>query len=519
MKFLSLMSKKEQELAADIMRTPDGFAWVASEGKQLRPPHIKYLGQRLADAVAEGSRRICITMPPRHGKSHLTSWWFPTWYLWRFPDRRVILTSYEAEFASSWGRMTRNLLEELHLKGITDFTLADDSKSADRWETSKGGGMMTAGVGGPILGRGGNILICDDPIKNAEEAQSETYRNKTWDWFRTTFLTRLEPNGVVVVIQQRWHEDDLMGRILTSDETKGDWELIDFPALCVDAEGDVLGRKEGQALWPERYDEVALAQIKRQLGSYAFSSLYQQRPVPAEGGIFKTAWFKRRYKWLDNDCIQVGNATYSVADDLRVFSTVDLAASTKTTADYTVIATFGILETGKASTVFLLDVDRRRMEGPDIEQAIRENCARWNPDFVAVEKVGFQLALIQQLQANGLPIREIQPDKDKISRALAITPACESNRVVLPADAEWLTEFEHELYAFPNGKHDDMVDCLAYTQQFVEFGELGVPGDIDLAAAAERGAEIQKALAAPDSNLVGYGESDRSVDFLDLFGK
>jgi hypothetical protein len=221
----------------------------------------------------------------------LASQYFPAWFLGRYPDKRVILASYEADFAASWGRKVRDVLEgkggELFGVGVSR-----GSSAANRWDIAGHlGGMVTAGVGGPITGRGADLLVIDDPVKNAEEAASEVYRNKAWDWYTSTAYTRLEPSAGVVLIQTRWHGDDLAGRVLEHAKDTGEsWEVVRFPAFAED--GDPLGRAPDEPLWPGRFDHSALEQIRQTLGSYYFAALYQQRPAPSVGAMFKREWFQ-----------------------------------------------------------------------------------------------------------------------------------------------------------------------------------------------------------------------------------
>jgi hypothetical protein len=255
----------------------------------LSPRHVQLVDRILVDAAAgrlkdRGYAGIIISEPPRHGKSTHCSHWFPAWFLGRYPQKNVILTSYEADFAASWGRKVRDTLQE-HGKREFGVTVRADSSSASRWETTAGGGMITAGAGGAITGRGAHLLVIDDPVKNAEEAASMTIRDSVWDWYLTTARTRVEPGGFQVIIMTRWHPDDLVGRLLKQmqEDPKADrFAVVDLPAL---AEGDdPLGRAPGEPLWPERYDAEELERIKATLGTRAWSSLYQQRPVDAPEG-------------------------------------------------------------------------------------------------------------------------------------------------------------------------------------------------------------------------------------------
>ncbi|NIM50411.1 MAG: terminase, partial [Gemmatimonadales bacterium] len=262
-----------------------------ARGRWRSEPHLEALSDALFDAATEGGKRIIVSMPPRHGKSELTSHWFPVWYLDRFPDRQLILASYAADFASDWGRKVRNTMAEN--AQVLRCTLAEDSKAANKWNTTEGGGMVTAGIGGPITGRGAHVLIIDDPVKNLEDAYSAAMRAKAWEWYQSTAYTRLEPNASVVVVMTRWHEDDLVGRLLRA-QAKGEgdtWEVIRFPALSEGDETDLLGRPENEPLWPDRYDAQRLERIRRTVGPLVWAGLYQQNPVPSGYELFpEKAW-------------------------------------------------------------------------------------------------------------------------------------------------------------------------------------------------------------------------------------
>ncbi|RME86621.1 MAG: hypothetical protein D6785_03010, partial [Planctomycetota bacterium] len=227
------------------------------------PLHIEAIEDLLLEVFRGRLSKLLLSCPPRHGKSELISKYFPAWWILHKPHDRIILASYEAHFAEHWGRKVRELVEEYGK--YFGVTLRKDSKRAASWETMAGGGMYTAGVGGPITGKGANLLILDDPIKNAEQALSKTYREKTWDWFNSTAYTRLEPGGSVIVMHTRWHEDDLAGRL----KNTGKYLFINFPAIA--DQDDSLGREPGFALWPERFPVETLLEIKNQIGSYWFN--------------------------------------------------------------------------------------------------------------------------------------------------------------------------------------------------------------------------------------------------------
>lgn len=421
-------------------------------------------------------------MPPRHGKSEFTSKYFPAWYLGTFPDRRIILASYGAQFAAQWGRKVRDILEE-HGEKYFGITLRRGNRTASEWQIhGHEGGMQTCGVGGPLTGKGADLLIIDDPVKNAEEANSEVYREKTWEWYTSTAYTRLEPSGAVIVIQTRWHEADLAGRIIEQAKTSGErWEVLNLPAIAGD--GDQLGRPPGAPLWPERYDLDALAIRRKVLGSYQFAALYGQSPVPDEGERFKRSWF--RYFIREGPYYRLGTngETRTVrVDRCRRFGTVDLAFSVKKDADYTVIGAFAVTP---ENDLILLDLHRERMEGPALQPAIRSMVERHNLDYIGIEKVLGQSLVVHGARMDGLTVRSLIADTDKITRSIPLQVRMEALQVYFPAFHSDLEAIEHELLMFPRGAHDDIVDVLAYAAADVQRFGPPAPHDDDVKAEEE----------------------------------
>lgn len=434
--------------------TPALFAHYCSGRKWYPAEYLVKLSDYLMDVATGDIRHLLVTLPPRHGKSTLISHYFPAWYLGKNPDNRVILGSYGAEFASNWGYKARATLHEHgHLFGIK---VAQDSAARDRWDIRDHmGGMVTTGVGGQLTGRGGNVIILDDIIKNDEEANSATYREKVWEWYRATLYTRLEPGGSIALLMTRWHADDLAGRLLKEEPDK--WTVLNLPAIA--EENDILGRSPGEALFPKRYDIPALMDIKRTIGSHWWNALYQQRPTAEEGAIFKQQHIK--YCTLSNGLYDLGHKKVKYYDCM-IFQTCDPAVSTKASADYFVLATW-------ASTpdhdLILLDILRTRLEGPDQINLFRQAYTRWKPAFQGVEAVGVGKTLYQMLLREGLPIRELKAEADKVTRALPAAARMEAGCVYFIRDIPGLEEFEDELLSFPKGAHDDQVDCLSYAVQ------------------------------------------------------
>jgi predicted phage terminase large subunit-like protein len=444
-------------------QTPAGLAYLASNQRYILADHLALLDDRLCQLARGDIKRLMVFMPPRHGKSELCSKYFPAWFIGAY-KQRVILTSYEATFAASWGRLARNVLTE-YGQPIFGVRVAQDSSAADHWELEGAQGqhgvMFTAGVGGGITGKGGNLII-DDPVKNMEEALSATMREKTWQWYTSTAYTRLEPEGWILVIQTRWHDDDLSGRILArSQEELGDgepWEVISLPAIAESDEAYAITddepfiRKEGDPLWPARFDAQRLGKIRSDVGSVVWTALYQQRPTPAAGMIWRLEWFNR---WRE-----LPEITYKI-------QTVDSAFQTTMSADYSVIATWGLA----GSRYVLIDAWRDRVEFPELKRAIVDQDAKHKPSAIYIEKKASGQSAIQELnRETNLPILEYEPKESKIARAQAVSPLAEAGHVYVPEVASWVADWLDEHARFPNGAHDDYVDTTSMALQLLRDG-------------------------------------------------
>jgi hypothetical protein len=244
--------------------------------------YLQYVQAQLDRVTTGECKRLMLFLPPRHGKSEMTTVRYPVWRLERDPSLKVIIGAYNQILANKFSRKARRIAEQR-------IPLARDRAAVEDWETASGGGVRAVGVGGGITGQGGNLIVIDDPVKSRDEAESLAYRDRVWEWYTDDLYTRLEPGGSIILIMTRWHDDDLAGRILASD-TAVDWTVISLPALA--ESNDPLDRDEGEPLNPERYDTAALLDIKQTLGSRSFTALYQQTPIPAEGGMFKRSWWK-----------------------------------------------------------------------------------------------------------------------------------------------------------------------------------------------------------------------------------
>lgn len=427
------------------MASPAAFAALTSGGRWTLAPHLEHL-DAVTMRVANGElTRVMVFMPPRHGKSEYVSRYLPAWWLCRFPDQRIIHTSYAASFSRLWGRRTRNVIAEWGPR-LAGIDVSDESSAADEWEIAgHTGGMKSTGVGGDVTGRGGNLIIIDDPVKNAEEALSQTVQESNWEWWESTLRTRLEPGGAIFLVQTRWAEFDLGGRLKDAMREGGDqWEIVEFPAVA--EEHDALGRQPGEALWPQRWPLDALERIQGGLSAYWWQSLYQQHPTPPSGSIFKWSYLSHRWTAQPRPAF--------------VGMYVDSAWKTGVANDYSVIAVWGT----DGVWLYLLDVWRDKVESPDLNTAIVTYAGKWRPERVVIEDTAAGTASIQSLRrTHALPIIPWQPHGSKVQRAEAVSGFFESGKVLLPPDGPdfpWLNEWIVEHVRFPGG-HDDQVDTTS----------------------------------------------------------
>lgn len=446
-----------------------------SDGRDADGKHLDLLDETLMKVSTGELKRVIVTMPPRHGKSERVSKKFPAWHVGRNPGDEMILASYSVDLSRGFSRIARDTLTAN--LSVFDVKVDPNNQSAESWGTEgHRGGVTAAGVGGPITGKGARIAIIDDPVKNAEEANSEVMREKVWDWYQSTLYTRLTPDGRIIVVMTRWHEDDLVGRLLKKEAQeikegthKGErWTVINFPALAED--NDFLGRSPGQALWPEfGFDEHRLEQIKSDVGSYVFNALYQQRPSAAGGTIFK----REHFRYFREDMI--GNQPYLIVKngdiekryrkhELWCFQTVDTANSEKTINNPFVVSTWYVTP---QRDLLLYDVYRTHITGPDQKPLMRQLSNRFRPRFQAIEDKTFGTNLIQECKREGMTIRPVKVDKDKVTRSLVIAARYEVGMVYHREDAPWITDYEDELLSFPRGKHDDQVDTASQAGEIV----------------------------------------------------
>jgi len=458
------LSPDKQAWVADLLDAEIALASPASFAARLshdmwRPyRHLVHTSERIV-AMIERDACDCLIVeePVRHGKTELCSRWTPAWYVIKH-RKRVLLASYEADFAATHGRKAREHVAEHGPRYGVEID--QTSRASHRWElVGADGGMGTAGAGGPIIGKGGHLMIVDDPIKNVEEAQSPVMRDHLWEWWQSVFLTRREPGAKVIVIMSRWHEDDLIARLLAA-ETGMRIERLRMPAIAED--DDPLDRTPGQALCPERFDEVALAGIRTDVGPTAWAAMYQQRPIPVGGGLFR----RNAFRYFTTRTI--GDGTFHTLGEHTVddkecwrFSTMDPAFTRSRRSDYTVCATWAVAPTDPHS-LMLLDLRRVRVEHAEHAPLVQSVWDEWRPAWVGIERQMATLSLFDTVQRNGVVLRWLNPDRNKFARAETANAIVDAGRVYLPRSAPWLPEFLDEVVSFPAAAHDDQVDVLSY---------------------------------------------------------
>lgn len=456
----------ETDAASLALLSPGTLCWydlLSEESGQSvyeQPAHLKLLDDEIValcngwgEYADEGIKGIIFTVPPRHGKSFKVSHYTPAWYLGRWPTRHVGVCSYEADFAASWGKKAREVLEA---RGPEVFNVEVDhsSRAASNWrvkELKRGrpqyGSMITAGIGGPLTGRGIHLLIIDDPVKNALEAHSKVKRESVWDWYTSTAATRLEPGGKIIMIMTRWHDDDLAGRLIKEMEAGHGWrfKVINLPALAGD--DDPLGRAPGEALWPERYPVDRLEEIRKGLGPYVWNALFQGKPADKDGGFFDPYLFKR--------------VTEPESRPQRAVRRWDLAA-TEDEGDFTA----GVLFEKQYNGRWLVkDVRRGQWASDEIERQIASAAADdgKNTKIRFEQERGAAGKLIVAHYKRMLPgwnVRGEVPTGDIEVRALGVS-AIANRGLIDIIDAPWTDKFLSECGAFPHGANDDQVSALA----------------------------------------------------------
>ena len=403
--------------------------------------HHQHIAFELTKISKGKGGRLIVNMPPRHTKSEFASYLFPAWYIGKFPKKKIMQVSHNAELSARFGSKVRNLIDSQEYKNIFgDVRLREDSKAKGRWETNHGGEYYAAGVGGSITGRGADLLIIDDP-HTEQDALSESAMERAYDWYVSGPRQRLQPGGSIVVVMTRWAEDDLTGRLIKAQkEIKADkWNLISFPAIL----------PSGKPVWPEYWELEELEKVKASLPIRNWSAQYMQEPTSEEGAILKREW------WLPWEKPTMPKLKH-------VIQSYDTAFSAKETADYSAITTWGVFfpkEDGKPALI-LLDALRGKYDFPELKAIAMEQFKYWEPESVIIEAKASGEPLMQEFRRMGIPVIPFVPTrgKDKHSRVNACAPVFESGGIFYPKDEKFAEEVIEECAAFPHGAHDDYVD-------------------------------------------------------------
>jgi predicted phage terminase large subunit-like protein len=388
-------------------------------------------------------------MPPRHTKSEFASFLFPAWMIGKNPNMKIIQATHTTELAVNFGRKTKNLIEREDYQEIFNTRLAADSKASGRWDTDRGGMYYAVGVGSNLAGRGGDLIIIDDP-HSEQTAMSNNGFDDAWDWYTGGPRQRLQPGGAIILVMTRWSEKDMTGQLIRAqakDATADQWEIVELPAIM----------ESGKACWPEYWPLEDLETVKASIPPSKWNAQYQQHPTGEESSILKREWWKRWEKT-------------SIPSLEYVIQSYDTAFSKRETADYSAITTWGVFrpnEAGQAGLI-LLDSKKGRWDFPELKQIALDSYKFWEPETVIIEAKASGMPLTHELRNMGIPVVNFTPSRgtDKLSRVHSVSPLFESGMIWAP-DQKWADELIEECAAFPNGEYDDLVDST--TQALMRY--------------------------------------------------
>ena len=440
--------------------------------------HHRLINKTLMDVEAGRKKRVMFFMPPGSAKSTYGTVTFPSWYMGRNPRKNVISTSYGSQLAKKFGRKVRAITRSPEFNELFGCSLVPDNRAVDDWALTNGATYMAGGILSGITGNRADGLVIDDPVKGRQDADSPTIREKTWEAYLNDLRTRLKPNGWIVIIQTRWHEDDLSGRILPDDydgqsgyvEGKDgeEWFVVSLQAQA-ERDDDPLGRAPGEWLWPDWFTPSHWKQEKITQGERNWASLYQQRPKPLEGSIIKRKWAKRYIPGqLPPDCYLVHSWDTANKPDEAVNAP-------------SVCQVWAVSRTG----YYLVHSWRDWVDYPTLKQAVKDLYELYPATVVMIEDKASGQSLIQDLRAGStVPIVAIEPDGDKFFRAEQSSGVWQAGLVYLPSDRsdlapEWLPDFEREIFGFPLSTFKDQVDSMSQALRHIHNGRAGARFDFE----------------------------------------
>ena len=424
--------------------------------------HHEIIAEKLERVASGELKRLIINMAPRHTKSEFASFLFPAWMMGKNPNMKIIQATHTTELAVNFGRKGKNLLDTEEFREVfPDVKLAADSKASGRWDTNKGGMYYAVGVGSNLAGRGGDLVIIDDP-HSEQTAMSNNGFEDAWDWYTGGPRQRLQPGGSIVLVQTRWSEKDLTGQLMRSmakDPIADQWEIVELPAIF----------DSGQPCWPEYWSLDDLTAVKASIPPSKWNAQYQQRPTGEENAIIKREWWQ---KWPKDELPPL----------MHVIQSYDTAFMKKETADYSAITTWGIFEPeeGGPDNIVLLDAQRGRWNFPELKETAYEEYEYWEPDMVLVEAKATGTPLIDELRLRGIPALGFAPGKgrDKVTRMHMVAPLFEAGVVWAPVDKKFADEVIEEVVSFPNGDHDDFCDSMTLAlMRFRQGGFVSLSGE------------------------------------------
>ena len=423
--------------------------------------HHKIIADKLEGIATGELKRLIVNMPPRHTKSEFASYLFPAWMIGRKPTMKIIQATHTTELAVSFGRKVKNLLERDDYKEIfPDANLSADSKASGRWDTKAGGMYYAVGVGSNLAGRGGDLIVIDDP-HSEQTAMSNSGFEDAWEWYTGGPRQRLQPGGAIVLVQTRWSQKDMTGQLIKSmakDPLADQWEVIELPAIM----------PSGSACWSEYWSLPDLESVKASIPPSKWNAQYQQTPTGEDNAIIPRSWWKR---WKKKN----------VPDLKYVIQSYDTAFTKRETSDYSAITTWGVFspEEGGPPGLILLDSKKGRWDFPELKGIALEEYEYWDPDTVIVEAKASGLPLTHELRNTGIPVVNFTPSKgnDKVSRVHSVSPLFEAGMVWAPEET-FADEMIEEVAAFPNGEYDDLVDSM--TQALMRYRQgnfVNLPSD------------------------------------------